>query len=407
MASAGSPESGGSRGRILIIVQNLPVPFDRRVWLEATSLTRAGYRVTVICPKLKGYNRSFEHIEGVDIHRYWMPFDPSSRAGFVAEHSWAFFRTFLKSFRVSLRGPGFDVIHACNPPETYFVLGVFWKLFGKRFVFDHHDLSPEMYQAKFGEAEGFLYRLLLRFERATFRAADVAIATNHSHRRLAIERGGMDPARVHVVRSGPDLARFTRYPPDPEWKKGKAHLIAYLGEIGTQDGVDGLVGTARIMRDDLGRRDFHCVVIGGGPHQPAVKALAAETGVAELFTFTGVVSDDELCRILSTADIGVDPVPKNDWSDKSSMNKVVEYMYFGLPVVTYDLTEARYTAEDAGAYAAGHTEADLANAIADVLDDPDRRSEMSTYGRRRIENELAWQHSVPHLLAAYDLVFET
>ena len=280
--------------RVLIIVQNLPVPFDRRVWLEATTLTEAGYSVSVICPKAKGFNAGFEELEGVHIYRYPLPIDAHSPAGFIAEFVWCFLCTFVMSLRIALFGRGFDIIHVCNPPETYWPMLYLYKLFGRRIIFDHHDLSPEMYAVKFEKDSGFVYRALLFMERMTFRVADVVIATNDSHKQIAIERGGKHPDDVFVVRSGPDLTRFKRYPPDPSWKKGKRYLLAYLGEICKQDGVDHLVRALKTLRVEYGRNDVHCVFIGGGPHQPAIKAYADELGVGDISTFTGRVSDVSL-----------------------------------------------------------------------------------------------------------------
>jgi glycosyltransferase involved in cell wall biosynthesis len=384
------------------VVQNLPVPFDRRVWLEATTLARAGYGVSVISPKAKGFNASFEELEDVHVYRYGLPVDAQGAAGFVAEFLWCFLRTAMKTLRVATRGRGFDVLHVCNPPETYWPLGRFWKLFGKRFLFDHHDLSPEMYQVKFGSAGGPALAGLRFLERQTFAAADLVVTTNESHKRVATERGGVAPEDVYVVRSGPDLGRLTVYPPDDAWRRGKRHLIVYLGEICKQDGVDHLVRAVKLLRDELGRDDVHCVLVGGGPHQPAIKAYAEEIGVAEACTFTGRVSDDELCRILSSADVGVDPDPKNDWSDKSTMNKIMEYMFFGLPVVAYDLTEARVSAGGAALFTEPNSERALAAGIAELLDDQARRREMGRQGRERVRTALAWEHSAPVLLAAYD-----
>ena len=401
MASAGRPR------RVLIVVQNLPVPFDRRVWLEATTLATAGYRVSVICPKAKGFNRSFEVLEDVHIYRYGLPVDAQGALGFVAEFLWCFVRTAMKSVRVAVTGRGFDVLHVCNPPETYWPLGRFWQLFGKRFLFDHHDLSPEMYQAKFGSSGGLALAGLRFLERKTFQTADLVITTNESHRRIAIERGGMAPADVYVVRSGPDLKRLTVYPPDPAWRKGKRHLVVYLGEICKQDGVDHLVRALKLLRDEFRRDDIHCVLVGGGPHQPSIRAYAEEIGVAELCTFTGRVSDDELCRILSSADLGVDPDPKNDWSDKSTMNKIMEYMFFGLPIVAYDLTEHRVSAGPAALFADPNRERALAGCIVELLDDPARRHRMGQAGRERVQAVLAWEHSAPVLLAAYDRLWPT
>lgn len=401
------PGSAGRGRRVLIIVQNLPVPFDRRVWLEATTLRRAGYEVSVICPKAKGFDASYERLEGVHVHRYPLPVDASGAMGFVVEFAWCFFRTLLKVVRVAVRGPGFDAIHVCNPPETYWPLGVVAKWFGKRFLFDHHDLSPEMYRVKFGDRAGLAHRGLLLLERLTFRTADVVVTTNHSHERVAVGRGGKLPRDVFVVRSGPDLNRLSACPPDPEWKRGKRHLLVYLGEICEQDGVDHLVRAVRLLRDELGRDDVHAVFVGGGPHQPALKAYATEAGVEELCTFTGRVSDEDLCRVLSSADVAVDPDPKNDWSDKSTMNKIMEYMFFGLPIVAYDLTENRFSAQDAAVYAEPNRELALAQAISDLLDDPERRAKMAELGRRRVRDELAWEYSAPVLLAAYDRLFSS
>ena len=394
--------SAGKGRRILIVVQNLPVPFDRRVWLEATTLARAGYQVSVICPKARGFDASFEVLEDVHIYRYGLPIDAEGPLGFVSEFAWCFARTAMKTVRVSVLGRGFDVLQACNPPETYWPLAYFWRLFGKRFVFDHHDLSPEMYRAKFPEGSRLVEAGLRFLERRTFRAADLVITTNRSHKRIAVERGGVPPDDVYIVRSGPDVGRLTVHPPDPTWRKGKRHLLVYLGEICKQDGVDHLVRAVKLLRDELGRDDFHCVLVGGGPYQPTIKAYAEGIGAADLCTFTGRVSDDQLCRILSSADIGIDPDPKNEWSDKSTMNKIMEYMHFGLPIVAYDLTETRLSAGPAADYAQANEEHDLARRIGGLLDDPERRAQMGSVGRERLRTKLAWEHSVPVLLAAYD-----
>ena len=388
--------------RVLIVVENLPVPFDRRVWLEATTLARNGYRVSVICPKAKGFNRARETIEDVDVFRYRIPFEARGALGFAAEFAWCFVMTSLLSVWVQLFGRGFDVLHACNPPDTFWLLGRFWKLFGRRYVFDHHDLCPEMFAVKFGRTGGLLYRGLLWLERQSMRAADIIITTNQSHKLIATTRGGRSPQDVVVVRSGPDLGRFHRFPPAAEYRQGKRHLLVYLGEICQQDGVDHMVRALKLLRERFGRVDFHAIFVGGGPHQKAIKAYAEEQGVADYATFTGRVSDEELCRILSSATLGIDPDPKNPWSDKSTMNKVIEYMYFGLPVVAYDLHETRVSAGEAGLYAAPNEELALAAAIGMLLDDPARRAAMAEAGATRVRDVLAWDHSVAPLLAAYD-----
>jgi glycosyltransferase involved in cell wall biosynthesis len=343
----------------------------------------------------------------VHIYRYALPVDAEDAVGFVAEFLWCFVRTAMKSVRVAVAGRGFDVLHVCNPPETYWPLGRFWQLFGRRFLFDHHDLSPEMYQAKFDSSGGLALAGLRFLERKTFQTADLVITTNQSHRRIAIERGGMAPADVYVVRSGPDLERLTVYPADPAWRKGKCHLVVYLGEICKQDGVDHLIRALKLLRVEFRRDDIHCVLVGGGPHQPSIKGYAEEIGVSDLCTFTGRVSDDDLCRILSSADLGVDPDPKNAWSDKSTMNKIMEYMFFGLPIVAYDLTEHRVSAGPAALFAEPNRERALALRIRELLDDPARLHGMGEAGRERVQAFLAWEHSAPVLLAAYDRLWPT
>ena len=389
------------RTRVVIVVQNLPVPFDRRVWLEATSLTRAGYDVTCICPKAKGFDKSFEIIEGVRIHRYDLPVDADGAAGFVAEFAWCFLRTAMKLARISATR-GLDILHVCNPPETYFPLAWLLKPLGVRFLFDHHDLSPEMYDAKFDErSSAVVRRALLFLERRTFKAADLVITTNESHKRIAVDRGGKAPEDVIIVRSGPDLERLNQVEPVDGWRRGKRHLVAYLGEICEQDGVDHLVRAMVEVRDRHGRDDVQCVLMGGGPHQQAIKDYATEIGADDVCHFTGRVSDEVLCEVLSSADIGVDPDPYTPWSDQSTMNKIMEYMYFELPIVSYDLTEARVSAGEAALFAPEHTEASLADGIVGLLDDPEARARMGKIGRERIETQLSWEHSEPHLLRAY------
>ncbi len=395
--------SDGGRGgpRVVIVVQNLPVPFDRRVWLEATTLAAAGYDVTCICPTGKGHDERFEVIEGVRIHRYPLPVDASGALGFIVEFAWCFLRSAMKLGR-ELVGGRIEVLHVCNPPETYFPLGWLVKATGARFLFDHHDLSPEMYDAKFGDrASSAMRRGLLFLERRTFRAADLVITTNESHKRIAVERGGKDPDDVIVVRSGPDLERLQQVEPVDHWRQGKRHLVTYLGEICEQDGVHHLVDAMVEVRDRHGRDDVHCVLMGGGPHQPAVQAYAAEIGADDVCHFTGRVSDEVLCEVLSSADVGVDPDPWTPWSDQSTMNKIMEYMYFGLPIASYDLTEARVSAGDAALFAPEHTAASLADTIVELLDDPQSRERMGKIGRHRIETQLSWEHSVPPLLEAY------
>jgi glycosyltransferase involved in cell wall biosynthesis len=383
-----------------MLVENLPSPFDRRVWQEACTLRGAGYQVSIICPTGPGCERRFEVIDGVHIYRYRLPFEAATAAGYPLEYLVALTRTFMLAWRVLLTR-GFDVVHACNPPDLLFLVGAFFKLLGKKFLFDHHDLCPELYQAKFGRRD-FFYRLLLTLERATFRAADVAIATNDSYREIAITRGGLPPERVFVVRSGPSLARMQRLPPDVRLKRGRSYLVGYVGVIGQQEGIDSLLRSVQHLVFELGRRDIQFALVGSGPALERMKVLARELRVAPFVTFTGRVPDRELLTVLSTADVCVNPDPANDMNDKSTMNKVLEYMALGKPIVQFDLTEGRWAAQDASLYARRHDTADFAAKIVELLDDPARRAAMGACGRRRVETQLEWSHQAPRLLAAYD-----
>jgi glycosyltransferase involved in cell wall biosynthesis len=386
--------------RVLFLVENLPSPFDRRVWQEANALKDAGYGVSIICPTGRGCERHFEEIDGIAIYRYDLPVEASGALGYALEYSLALFWTFVLSWRVLLTR-GFDVIHACNPPDLFFLVGGFFKLLGKRFVFDHHDINPELYEAKFGRRD-FFWKLMVWLERLTFRTADVSIATNESYRRIAIERGGMDPDKVFVVRSGPSLERLKVVPPDAALKCGRRHLVGYVGVMGCQEGIDLLLCAARSIVDVRGRHDIHFGLVGGGTSLEEMKALVEKLNLADYVTFTGRVPDAQLLAMLNTADVCVNPDIANEMNDKSTMNKIMEYMALGKPIVQFDLAEGRFSAEAASLYAKRNDPDDLAAKIIELVDDPARRAEMGAYGRKRVENELEWRYEVPKLLAAYD-----
>jgi len=392
--------SAASRPHVLMIVENLPVPFDRRVWHEATTLRANGFDVSIICPTTPGYEERFEEIEGIRIHRHPLPLEARGALGYAAEYGAAFFWQTVLAWRIWLRSR-FDVVHACNPPDTIFlVAGVFKLLFGTRFVFDHHDLNPELFDAKFGR-RGLLYRLVVLLERLTFRLADISIATNESYRRIAIERGGMDPARVFVVRSGPKLERMRIMPPVEARRMGRRFLIGYVGVMGRQEGLHYLLEAARHIVHDLGREDVHFGLVGSGPELEALKAQAQELGVADYVTFAGRVPDQDLLEILNTADVCVNSDEFNAMNDKSTMNKIMEYMALAKPIVQFDLTEGRFTAQDASLYARPNDPIDLARKILELLDDPERRERMGQAGRRRLVEALTWEHEEAKLLAAY------
>ncbi|HZF40405.1 MAG TPA: glycosyltransferase family 4 protein [Blastocatellia bacterium] len=389
--------------RVLILVENLPSPFDRRVWQEATTLRDAGYVVSIICPTGRGYEGKFESIDGIHIYRYKLPVEASGAAGYALEYAVALAWTFALAWRVLLTR-GFDVVHACNPPDLFFLIGGFFKLFGKKFVFDHHDLNPELYEAKFGR-RGFFHSLMLKLEYWTFRTADVSIATNESYRRIAVGRGRMPPERVFVVRSGPSLERLRILPPDERFKRGRRYLVGYVGVMGKQEGIDYLLRAIRHIVLELGRTDVHFGLVGAGTSLEEMKALARELGVADHVTFTGRVPDGEMLAMLNTADVCVNPDIANELNDKSTMNKIMEYMALGKPIVQFDLAEGRYSAQQASLFAIKNDAPDLARKIVELLDDPVRRARMGQYGRRRVESELEWRHEVPKLLAAYEALW--
>jgi len=390
-----------ARGRrVLIIVENLPCPFDRRVMQEARTLAVNGYAVSIISPKAPGYEKKFERIDGIDIHRHSLPREADGALGYALEYGVALVMEFWLSLKV-LFGRGFDIIHACNPPDTIFIIGGFYKLFGKKFVFDHHDINPELYEAKFGR-RGFGQKLLLALERMTFRTADMVISTNESYRNIALTRGGVPEQDVFVVRSGPDLTRMKQVPANPALKNGRKYLVGYVGVMGKQEGIDLLLQAVQLIVKHLGRTDIHFGLVGGGTELAAMRQLARDLGVAEFVSFTGRVPDAELLEMLNTADICVNPDRANDMNDRSTMNKVMEYMALGKPLVQFDLTEGRVSAGEASWYARPNDVADLAQKIVALLADEQQRIQMSAVGRERIEHLLSWQHEAPRLLAAYE-----
>jgi glycosyltransferase involved in cell wall biosynthesis len=408
---AGDPDSQPATitsrlGHVLIVVENQPVPFDRRVWSEATALSRAGYEVSVICPKGKNASHSFEIIDKIRIYRHWAPREANGVAGYFVEYGAALFWEFILSFRILLTR-GFDVIQGCNPPDLIFLLGAFYKITcGKRFVFDHHDICPELYEAKFGR-KGFFWRLQILLERWTFRAADVSIATNESFRSIAIERGRMRPERVFAVRTGPNLNRVRPFPADEAWKAARRFMVGYVGMIGNQDGLDLLVYSVAHIRHIRKREDIQFVVVGDGPELSNIIRLSKDAGVEDFITFVGRINDDrKLFTILSTADVCVNPDRPNTVNNKSTTIKIMEYMALGKPMVQFDLTEGRYSAGDASLYARNEDTADFGDKVLELLDAPDVAKAMGAIGLKRVREELSWEHEEQRFLEAYRAVFK-
>jgi glycosyltransferase involved in cell wall biosynthesis len=390
--------------KILIIVENLPVPFDTRVWQEATTLAREGYIVSVICPKGKGFDKDYELLDRVHIYRHDLPKEGNGPIGYAREY----FSALRHEYRLAkqiYRERGFDVIHGCNPPDNIYMVAKRFKKYGVDYVFDHHDICPELFEAKFGKRSGLLYKSQLWLERSTYNHCTFAFVTNESYKKIAIERGGMDPQKVFVLRSGPKLDRLKIQEPKPEVKRGKRFMVGYLGVIGQQEGIEYLLEAARYLKEEKGRTDIFWGVVGGGPHLEALRKKAEEMGLSDVLEFTGRVSDQTLLDYLNTADVCVNPDEYNEMNDKSTMNKVLEYMALGKPIVQFDLTEGRYSAREASLYAERNNARDMADKILYLLENPDKRKEMAEFGRQRILNELSWDHTSRILLEAYDAYF--
>jgi glycosyltransferase involved in cell wall biosynthesis len=399
-----SNRSDSKQRRILIIVENLPVPFDRRVWSEATTLRAAGYSVSVICPKGRGHDSSHETIDGIYIYRHSLPLEARGASAYLIEYSAALFWEFVLSLKVAWQH-GFDVIHACNPPDLMFVIGRFYKVFGgKSFLFDQHDINPEFYEAKFGR-RGLFWKLLVAVERLTFKSADISIATNESYRKIAIDRGGMAPERVFVVRSGPDLDRVKKLPPDPRWRSNKRFMVGYVGVISQAEGLDLLLESIKHIVQTRGGSDVQFVLVGSGPEWHAITQMCDQMGLAEYVTLTGRVDDHTLFSILSTADVCVNPDRVSAYNDLSTMNKIMEYMALGKPIVQFDVTEGRFSAREASLYAKPNDPDDFGEKILELLADPARREQMGRFGEQRVREQLAWNHEQPKLLQAYDTLF--
>jgi glycosyltransferase involved in cell wall biosynthesis len=386
--------------RVLTLLQNEPVPSDRHVWNQATALVRAGYDVTVVCPR--GESRDIEPyacIDGVEIHRFDQRSAGDSALGYAREYASALWRIRRLAKRLAHERP-FDVVHACSPPDFLLLAALPLRRGGARFIFDHHDLTPELYVTRFGRRAGLVHLVTLAAEQVAFRLADVVLSVNDSYRNLALTRGARAPEDVAVVRTGPDLTRFTPTESDPSLKRGREHLLAYVGVMGPQDGVDHALRALAALRRR--RTDWHAIFMGDGAALEDMRRLARELEIEDLVEFTGWVEHPTIRKVLSSADIGLAPDPKNPLNDLSSMIKISEYMAMSLPVCSYDLTESRFGAAEAAAYATANDVDDFARVLDELLDDPARRAEMGLAGRARADGFLAWEHQERALLAAYE-----
>jgi len=388
----------------LIIIENLPFPFVRRAWQEACALRDAGYRVSVISPKGAGCEQSFEIIEGIEIYRYGV-WEASGPGGYLLEYAGALAAQLYLALKIYSR-TRFRIVHTWNPPDIMFLIGLFFKLFGARYIFDHLDLNPELYLAKFGR-EDFIYRMVCLVERATFWTADVSLATNQSYREIAIQRGKMPPERVFIVRVSPEPEKMRRGLAHPELKQGKKFLVLYLGVMGPQDGLDLWVDSIEHIIKKKRRNDISFTFVGSGTELPHLKDLVAKKGLQSVVSFTGRIPSEELAKYLSTADVGVAPDPLNPMNDKSTMGKILEYMAFGMPVVLFELTEGRRSAGDAALYARPNDPVDFAEKVLTLLDSESLRRELGERGRRRIVDQFNWETDRAALLQAYEVALRS
>jgi glycosyltransferase involved in cell wall biosynthesis len=389
--------------KVLILVENLSVPFDRRVWMEATTLQKAGYHVSVISPQGNGFDKPREVIEDIHIYRHPLPPEESSVIGYLREYSWAVSWQFRLARKV-WQEQGFDIIHLCNPPDLLFIIAIWFKLLkGVKVIFDHHDLSPEMYIAKYNRKDIF-YQGLRFVERLTYATADYAIATNESHRHIALTRGAKDKSRVFVVRSAPDLSRFYVLPANDDYRCGRKYLVGYMGVMGEPEGIDYLLRAIRYITQEKGRDDIYFMLIGNGPSFDQLKALSVELGIDAYVEFTGFKQGDELLERLSSCDVCVEPSPTSAYNENCTMNKILEYMALGRPIVQFDLREGRHSAQNASLYARPNDEIEFADKILELLENPDLRQTMGSEGQRRMKEELEWKHQAPKLLEAYATV---
>jgi glycosyltransferase involved in cell wall biosynthesis len=390
--------------KVLIIVENLPIPFDPRVWKEACALKKAGYEVAVLSPKAKGYTKTHELLEDIHVYRHPMPKEGDSALGYLWEYACALFWEHLFAWWIFMTR-GFHVIQGCNPPDNIFLVALPFRLFGVKYIFDHHDVNPELYFAKY-ERKDFFYNAQVWLEKLTYRFSDVVIATNESYKQIAIHRGGVDPGDVFVVRNGPDLTKFKLVPAKPELKYGKRHLVGYVGNMSIQEGLDILLEVADELRR-RGRIDIHFTCVGGGPGLAGLRQMVKDKKLEETVNFTGRVPDLDLLQVLSTADVCVNPDKPCEMNNISTMIKIAEYMALGKPIVQFDLKEGRFTAEEASLYCDKDDRVnDFADKIVWLLDHPEERQRMGEFGKRRVEQYLAWDYSVSRLIAAYSRAFD-
>ena len=389
---------------VLILVENLPVPLDRRVWQEAGALRDAGYQVVVICPQMHDYTRPEEVLDGIQVYRHRIKVEAGGFWGFFLEYASALWGETRLAWR-AWRRHHFKLIHLCNPPDLLFLVAWPFKLLGVRVVFDVHDLWPEMFEAKFGKRglRRVFYEAVRWAQRLNYACADVVLATNETNREVALTWGRKSPGRVFIVRTAPKIPKSDGVP-DALLKKGRPFLVGYVGVMGSADGVSRLIEAVAHLVHKLGRKDVQFLLMGTGPEYAALVQQRDALGVKDYADMPGWAYDDFLFRALRTLDLGVTCDPPNAYNHSCTMNKVLEYMAFGKAQVCFDLKESRASAADAARFVSDDSPAALAEAIIQLLDDPKELARMGRVGAARIRDELNWEKSVEQLLRAYETV---
>ncbi len=394
--------------KVLFIVENAPIPGDPRVWNEAVALRDAGYKVCIIAPEsaVHRFQETYSCIDGIPVYRFKFLEAQSKYLAYFLEYSSALWMVFWLSLKV-WRRHGFDVIHAANPPDIFFLLALFYRCFAKKFVFDQHDLSPELFQVIFPGRARLLYRLLRVLERCSYRFAHVVIVANESFRRLALERGGCAPEKVFVVRNGPNLVAFRPegLTSDLLFPNQKKYMLVYVGVMGKQDGVEYALSALHYLVYRCGHRDISAVFIGAGAVLRGLQALAHQLKLDEYVFFTGWLEMRDMLSYLAIADVGLMPDPQNGLNEFCTMLKALEYMAMGLPFVAFDLAETRVSAGNAALYAEPNDVADFARQLEFLLKNEELRHMLGTAGRKRILEALSWEHGRKDLLAAYEALF--
>lgn len=399
--SANASAPSATTKSVLLVVENLPVPYDRRVWQQALALKAANYQVSVVSPATQHHPKLAEHLEGIHVYRYPMLIEGKGYIGLIAEYVWSFICIFLWTLFVSVRR-GFKVIMMANPPDIYFPIVWMWRLFGKKTVFDHHDLTPELFATKFNLNRSVVLSFFYFAERRMLRAVHKVVSTNESYKAIGMKRGRRSDEDVVVVRNAPDPTRFSLRPRDPALRKSAKYVVAFLGEIGQQDGVDVLIRAISVINTQLGSNAVQYVLMGAGPYYDNIVAYAKSCGVSDQITFTGRADNDLICRVLSTADLAVDPCPYSPHANVSTATKIMEYMFFSLPVVAFDLLETRRSGDESICYARRGDEAHFSQLLVELLGDEERRRVLGRAARSRLETALSWRVSTRKLVTLMD-----